>query len=151
MKAKTEVVLAETLKKLGYVEYDGEIKDIIEDTGEKDEAEENISLLVKSDGIVLDNLKENMTDEEVRNILALKCPAEDLSDVTIHPLGSSKSKLIKDIKSSILQSIVNKVNGSVIDGTQVHCHLHVPVTPPKPNPETTTAHVEPVKDTLENP
>ena len=107
-------------------------------------------LLVKSDGIVLDNLKENVTDEEVRNILALKCPAEDLSDVTIHPLGSSKSKLIKDIKSSILQSIVNKVNKSVIDGTQVHCHLHVPVTPPKPNPETTTAHVEPVKDTLDD-
>ena len=42
LKAKTEVVWAETLKKLGYVEYDGEIKDIIEDTGEKDEAEENI-------------------------------------------------------------------------------------------------------------
>ena len=69
---------------------------------------------------------------------------------------------------------MNKVNKSVVDGTQVHCHLHVPITPPKvphnameemdpkqtekieqtgtpePNPETTAANVEPVKPILDD-
>ena len=84
-----------------------------------------------SDGVVIDNLKENVTDEEVKLILAASCPDENLDDVKINPLGSTKSKLITGVESSLLQTLVNNVNKTRIDGKQIHCHFHIPATPPK--------------------
>ena len=110
MKVNIEHVWAGRLKELGYKEYDGEVREIVEITGETETTEENTSVIAKSDGVVIDNLKENVTDEEVKLILAASCPDDNLDDVKINPLGSTKSKLITGVESSLLLTLVNNIN-----------------------------------------
>ena len=82
-------------------------------------------------GIVLDNLEENMPAEEIKTLLKTVCSDDSLESCTIHPTGSLKSKIIKDIETSLIPSIAKKVDKKSYKGRMIFCKPFVPKTPPK--------------------
>ena len=88
----------------------------------------------KVDGITLDNLKENCTEEDVKTILSKVCNEEQLKMLSIHPMGSTKSKLVKCDDPKLIMSIGQKIDKKIHEGKMIYSRPHVPVTPPKTTP-----------------
>ena len=77
-------------------------------------------------GLVLDNLEENMTNEDIKTILEKACSNETLQSFTIHPTGSLRSKILKDIDPNIIPSIAKKLDKKSFKGRMVFCKPFVP-------------------------
>ena len=77
-------------------------------------------------GLVLDNLEENMTNEDIKTILKRACSEETLQSFTIHPTGSLRSKILKDIDPNIIPSIAKKLDKKSFKGRMVFCKPFVP-------------------------
>ena len=102
-------------------------------------------------GLVLDNLEENMTNEDIKTILKRACSEETLQSFTIHPTGSLRSKILKDIDPNIIPSIAKKLDKKSYKGRMVFCKPFVPKTPTKTTPEADKEETTISSDKKEDP
>ena len=58
-------------------------------------------------------------------------PDDVLSKISIHPTGSTRSKIVKDVDVSHAMSIARKLDSKSFKGRLLHCRPHVPLSPPK--------------------
>ena len=84
-------------------------------------------------GLVIDNLEEDATNEDVKTILKKACSEDILNTCSIHPSGSLRSKIVKFPNTDIIPSIAKKVDQKSFRGRMVYCKAFVPKTPPKEN------------------
>ena len=134
-KVKVEEIWKDILKEVDYKEWKGvEKKEIAAEEGNEDEDRkdelEHIADVSNCDGMVLSNLEEDCTIEDVKKILKGALNEADLETISIHPTGSTRSKLIKDIKNDIA-SVANKIDGKSYHGRLLHCRPHVAISPVK--------------------
>ena len=135
IKTKVESVWKDTLKDVGYTDWPGgkEIE-LVEETEAASDAKENAIDICKEfpncDGLVLSNLPDDIADEDIKKILESKV-LNSSDGISIHPSGTLRSRLIKDISINMISEIVRKVDNKTIDGRIIHCRPHVPSTPSK--------------------
>ena len=121
----------------------GEEKGVLVDVENREDAEnkkadddiekkDNEADVTNCDGMVLSNLDENCTVEDIKKILKESLNEADLETIPVHPAGSTRSKLIKDIMDNI-GSIARKIDGKSFNGSLLHCRPHVPISPVKQN------------------
>ena len=130
------------LKSVNYVEWIGEEDKKEEKTDEKadeivvddDGVDENEADITNCDGIVISNLEEDATLEDIKLILEKTVPDDDIAKITFHPTGSTRSKIVKNIDISLVRRIAKKVDNKSFKGRLLHCRPHVPVSPPKLKP-----------------
>ena len=60
-------------------------------------------------GLVIDNLEEDATNEDIKTILKKACSEDILNTCSIHPSGSLRSKIVKFPNTDIIPSIAKKV------------------------------------------
>ena len=138
IKVSVEETWKNILKDVDYKEWvGGEIDELNvenkkdEETQERDELEETADAS-NVDGMVLSNLDEDCTVQDIKNILKGSMNEADLEKITVHPAGSTRSKLIKDIKQNI-GSLARRIEGKSFGGRLIHCRPHVPISPVKPS------------------
>ena len=124
-----------TLASVNYIAWNSEEsndtdKNIIEDMEESEE-ETTATNVTNCDGFVISNLDEDITIEEIKLILKGAAKDEDIDGISVHPTGSTRSKIIKDIDPTLVNRITKKVDSKSFKGRLLHCRPHVPVTPPK--------------------
>ena len=83
------------------------------------------------DGVVISNLGENVTDHDVREVLKSVVAKKELSVVTIHPTGSTSSKIVKDVNPDKIAALTKQINKKIFMGRKLYCKPHVPISPPK--------------------
>lgn len=141
-KNNVEVAWKEILMNIGYRDWNGgettvepsETNEAIDEKKESAEVDE-VQPIEGCDGLVFDNLEENATLEEIKTILMNVCTEEDLVSCTLHPTGSLRSKILKDLNPSLAPSIAKKVDKKSHKGRMIYCKPFVPKTPEKePNP-----------------
>ena len=122
-----------TLETVNYIEWNGGEIEIVEETDdEKGNSDEEIHMnITNCDGFILSNLEENATMEEIKTIIKGAAPEDIIQNISMHPTGSTRSKIIKDIDVAYVHQITKKVNQRSFKGRLIHCRPHVPVTPPK--------------------
>ena len=122
----------EVMNSVNYQDWSGEEMDLDPNQAEKAEKEASEPMFDerKVDGITIDNLKENSTEEA---ILSKVCNKEQLEKLSIHPMGSTKSKLIKCTDQKLILSIGHKLDKKIHEGKMIYSRPHVPFTPPKPS------------------
>ena len=133
-KVKVEVAWKEILDKVKYTEMGNEsnaTEDEPSDDSEEATVEEINTDDLKYDGFVISNLEESTTREDIEIILKNSVKKEDIEKMTVHPTGSTRSKLIKDIAKESIVNIIKKVDKKSYKGRLLYCKPHVPVTPPK--------------------
>jgi hypothetical protein len=96
--------------------------------------EENTADVTNCDGFVISNLEEDATLEDIKEIMKELVPEDALERITVHPTGSIRSKIIKDVDIALVNRITKKVDNKSYKGRLLHCRPHVPVTPPKKDP-----------------
>ena len=138
IKVSVEETWKNILKDVDYKEWvGGEIDELNvenkkdEETQERDELEETADAS-NVDGMVLSNLDEDCTVQDIKNILKGSMNEADLEKITVHPAGSTRSKLIKDIKQNI-GSLARRIEVKSFGGRLIHCRPHVPISPVKPS------------------
>ena len=128
-----------TLASVNYIAWNGDKSDdakddIIEDVVEN--YEETIPAeITNCDGFVISNLDEDTTVDEIKLILKGTASEEEIAGISVHPTGSTRSKIIKDIDPKLVNMITKKVESKSFKGRLLHCRPHVPVTPPKKKTE----------------
>ena len=81
-KTKTENTWKNVLDSVNYTEWDGnELKNIIEETGEAEEIPNDV--VENCDGIVITNINENATEEEVKGLLREELSEQEIEKVRI--------------------------------------------------------------------
>ena len=122
-----------TLDSVNYIEWNGgEIEIVGEIDDEKVNNDEEIPLnITNCDGFILSNLEENATVDEIKTIIKGAAPEDVIENISMHPTGSTRSKIIKDIDIAYVHQITKRVNQRSYKGRLVHCRPHVPLTPPK--------------------
>ena len=132
-KIPVENVWKDILSKIGYKEWTG--GDVSTDIAETDDhlegGKEQLPPIEGCTGLILENLEENMNLEDVKSILKKACSNEVLESCTLHPTGSLKSKIVKDIDTSLIPAIAKKVDKISFKGRMIFCKPFVPKTPPK--------------------
>ena len=99
--AKNDVEIAwkTVLNNVGYVEWTGaEVSkeaSTHENHTEEEVEEDDVAPIEGCTGIVMDNLDENMTVEDIKTILKKGCSEETLNPCCIHPTGSLRSKIVE--------------------------------------------------------
>ena len=124
LKANTEAMWKETLNTIKYQAWSGEEINVVADPSAVEADAENTEQNyddTKVDGITLDNLKENCTEEDVKTILSKVCNEEQLKMLSIHPMGSTKSKLVKWDDPKLIMTIGQKIEieGEVTPSCQI--------------------------------
>ena len=148
VKVNVDTAWKETLKTVEYKEWNGventanqgQINDDKEE-GVTDPVQEELAPIEGCTGIVFDNLEEDTTLDDIKDILKKVCPDDKLESCTLHPTGSLRSKIIQDIEPSLLPTLAKKVDKSNFKGRMIFCKPYVPKTPPKKENETTNADV----------
>ena len=82
------------------------------------------------DGLAVSNLPDDITDEDIKKMLESKV-LNSSDGISIHPTGTLRSRLIKDVSIHMISEIVRKFDNKSIGGRIIHCRPHVPTTPPK--------------------
>ena len=130
-KTKTEVMWKDVLQSVSYREWDGEeVKIVVEETID-DNDEPTAAALEKSDGIVLSNIEENATEEDIKSLLKGEMEDHDIEKIIIEITGNKRSRLITGVLSSNISDLSKKLNRKVVEGRMIHCKPHVPATPEK--------------------
>lgn len=135
----------DTLASLNYTEWKGEGLDTIgEGFAENADQEitEQVANITNCDGFVISNLEEEASIEDIMTILKGIAADEAISGISIHPTGSTRSKIIKDIDPTLVTKITQKIDNKSYKGRLLHCRPHVPVSPPAKKPEKPEANVE---------
>ena len=83
------------------------------------------------DRFVISNLGENVCDEDVKEVLKDVMAEKQLLELSVHPTGSTSSKIIKDVDPGEITKITKLINNKVFKGRKLYCKPHVPMTPPK--------------------
>ena len=134
-KTNVEVAWKEILNNIGYREWNG--GECVVDTGnpsnenEEPAVAEEATPIEGCDGLVLDNLEENTTLEDIKSILKNVCSEENLISCTLDPAGSLRSKILKDLDTSLIPSIAKKMDKQSYKGRLIYCKPYVPKTPEK--------------------
>ena len=102
-----------------------------EDHTEEEVEENDVAPIEGCTGIVMDNLDENMTVEDIKTILKKGCSEETLKSCSIHPTGSLRSKIIEFPDADLIPLNAKKVNKSSFNGRIVFCKAFVPILLPK--------------------
>ena len=124
-----------TLSSIDYKEWSGGEDEIKEAVIEDDEIEEdNVPDITNCDGFVISNLEEDATIDDIKTIIKEAVPEDVIGKITIHPTGSMRSKIIKDVDIALVNRITQKIDNKSYKGRLLHCRPHVPVTPPKKDP-----------------
>ena len=134
---KTNVAEAwkNTLSAVGYTEWSGgEVEINVAEVVVDEPEEENTADVTNCDGFVISNLEEDATLEDIKAIMKEVVPEDALERITVHPTGSIRSKIIKDVDIALVNHITKKVDNKSYKGRLLHCRPHVPVTPPKKDP-----------------
>ena len=128
---KTEDMWKELLTKMKYEEWDGlELKERLEEVEVEDDSPVNQND-ENCKGFILSNLKENVTDQEVLDILRNELGDENLEKIEIKSMGENKkSKLIVGLDTGNVTPASKKLDKIVVDGSVIHCKLFIPATPP---------------------
>ena len=91
------------------------------------------------DGIIIDNLPEDITEENISELLE-SAVLNSGDGITIHPTGSLRGKLVKNVKIESISTLIKIIDKKSLKGRTLHCKPHIPATPPKkkddedPNP-----------------
>ena len=140
VKTNVETVWKEILDNVGYKEWSGEgiendpeIEAVRED-GEDTMDDPELPPIEGCTGIVLDNLEEDMSLDDIKAILQKVCPEDSLELCTLQPTGSLRSKIIENLETNLIQKITKKVDKTSFKGRMIFCKPFVPKTPPKANP-----------------
>ena len=138
LKVKTETMWKETLESVNYTAWTGDEVDVrvTEATIDEEDSIKEKFDESKFDGLTIDNLKENASELDIMEMLQKVCDEEELTNMSIHPTGSTKSKLVKIPDPKTITFICSKLDKKIVDGRMIHSRPHVPVTPPKTTPET---------------
>ena len=138
-KTKTENMWKTVLESVKYSEWDGEeVKIVVEETNAVEDESENS--YEGSDGIVLTNIEENTTEEDIKHLLRAGMEETDIEKVIIEKMGNNKSRLITSLPSVNITPLSKMLNRKVVNGNMIHCKPHVPKSPPTAKPvEETTA------------
>ena len=136
-KVAVSVAWAEILDSLNYVKWNGEGRDNFdedeqENTFEAESAEstEDKADISNCDGFVISNLEEDASIEEIKRIIKGAAPDSDIAGITVHPTGSTRSKIVKDINPVLVKNISKKIENKSYKGRLLHCRPHVPISPP---------------------
>ena len=139
----------DTLALVNYTEWvSGEfaaVEEVLENDDQDNSDEEKAPDISNCDGFVISNLDEATTIDDIRVILKGVAPDDAISGMTVHPTGSTRSKMIKDIDPALVTTIAKKVDSKSFKGRLLHCRPHVPVTPPKKEAENETNKEDSVK------
>ena len=137
-KIQVEVVWKDILNAIGYIEWNGEESaDVIEDLTPVDglhietEEADDIPPIDGCTGLVIDNLEENMTIEDIKTLLKKACSDETLKSCTLHPTGSLRSKIVQNLDTSLIPLIAKKLDKQSFMGRMIFCKPYVPKTPQK--------------------
>ena len=132
-KTKTEDMWKTVLESVKYSEWDGEeVKIVVEKTNAVDDASENS--FEGSDGIVLSNIEENATEEDIKSLLRAGMEETDIEKVLIEKMGNNKSRLITSLPLVNITPLSKMLNRKMVNGNMIHCKPHVPKSPPTVNP-----------------
>ena len=71
------------------------------------------------DRVVISNHGENATDHDVRQVLKSVVAKKELSVVTIHPTGSTSSKIVKDVNPDKITVLTNQINKKIFMGRKL--------------------------------
>jgi hypothetical protein len=116
---------------VSYREWNGEeVKIVVEETID-DNNEPTAAALDKSDGIVLSNIEENATEEDIKSLLKGEMEEHDIEKIRIEITGNKRSRLITGVLSSSISDLSKKLNRKVVEGKMIHCKPHIPATPEK--------------------
>ena len=133
-KTNVEVAWKEILNAMGYTEWKGG-ETVVENSenGEKEEtvAAEEVTPIEGCDGLVFDNLEETTTLEDIKTILKGVCTDESMISCTLHPTGSLRSKILKNLDTSLIPSVAKKIDKKSYKGRLIFCKPYVPKTPKK--------------------
>ena len=55
---------------------------------------------------------------------------EVITGITIHPTGSTRSKIVKNVNPALIRNISNSIDNKSYTGRLFHCRPHVLVSPP---------------------
>ena len=128
-------VWKDTLVSLGYSEWKGEAlvvvnEESIENAGGEIDEDENDTNITNCDGFVISNLEEETTIDDLKLMLKGVTTDDVISGISMHPTGSMRSKIIKDIDPALANKISKKIDNKSYKGRLLHCRPHVPVSPP---------------------
>ena len=136
-----------TLTSVNYTEWNSEelvnVKEVIENDEEGNNSAENPADVTNCDGFVISNLDEETTIDDIKTMLKGAATDDAISGITVHPTGSLRSKIVKDIDPALVTAITKTIDSKSYRGRLIHCRPHVPVTPPKQ--EAAVEQVEPVQ------
>ena len=136
----------EILTSVKYIEWKGEGVEtlVIEENenGDKEANEDDKAVdITNCDGFVISNLEEEASIDDIKALMKGLAPDDAISSITVHPTGSTRSKIIKDIDPAIVNMITRKIDNKSFKGRLLHCRPHVPVSPPaKKKDEASAAH-----------
>ena len=74
-------------------------------------------------------MEEDVSVEEIKRIMKGAAPDSDIEGITVHPTGSTRSKIIKDINPVLVKNISKKIENKSYRGRLLHCRPHVPISP----------------------
>ena len=126
----------EILTSVNYVEWNGgeatPVEDPIVENNDHNEIEDNGSAdITNCDGFVISNLDEDSTIDDIKSILKNAATDEAIAEMTVHPTGSTRSKIIKNFDPALVNMITKKIDSKSYKGRMLHCRPHVPVSPDK--------------------
>ena len=135
-KTHVEVVWKELLNSVGYIEWTGEeTTAVVTDENPLDDRNVELDTEVPPvdgcTGLVLDNLEEDTTIEDIKVLLEKVCKYETLQLCTLHPTGSLRSKIVKDLDTNLIPSIAKKIDKKSFKGRMIFCKPYVPKSPQK--------------------
>ena len=127
---------------VGYKEWLGEEKatdptvNVVQDNKDNTMDDVDAASITGCTGIVLDNLEEDMTFDDIKAILKKVCPGEDLESCTLQPTGSLRSKIVENLEVNLIPKIAKKVDKTSFKGRMIYSKPFVPRTPPREPPST---------------
>ena len=134
-KIKVADIWKDILAAVNYKEWNGgqpeEVENAEENEDLTDPDEERGVDISNCDGFVLSNLEEDTTVDDIKTIMKGSVPDEALEAITVHPTGSTRSKIVKDVDPSLVNTITRNVDKKSYKGRLLHSRPHVPITPPK--------------------
>ena len=100
---------------------------------EEDDEEEDMEIHDNCDGVVLTNLNENSTKEDIQELMKGLIDDDALDKISVHPTGSVTRKVVKDITRENVAKIIKGTNKKIHNGKTVYCQQNVTLTPVKPD------------------
>jgi hypothetical protein len=129
-KTNLETVWNDILKSVGYVDFKGGEnidlgdKPVVEESAKKDEKEELAARYPNCDGIIISNLPEDITSNEIEDILN-SAVLNSTDGISILQAESARSKLVKNVALEKVLEIVNKIDNKNYDTVAVLRNVHI--------------------------